>query len=76
VERQDAALACIFGRTATCACRLRCVGWSDDQAGLTGDVRLRISSSVSFRSAVAGFRFSAEVIVVAVRWCLRYGLVP
>jgi hypothetical protein len=26
------------------------------------------------RSAFAGFRFSAEAIVVAVRWYLRYGL--
>jgi IS6 family transposase len=26
------------------------------------------------RSAFAGFRFPAEVITVAVRWCLRYGL--
>ena len=26
------------------------------------------------RSAFAGFRFPAEVIVVAVRWYLRYGL--
>jgi transposase-like protein len=26
------------------------------------------------RSAVAGFRFPPEVIMVAVRWYLRYGL--
>jgi transposase-like protein len=26
------------------------------------------------KSAFAGFRFPAEVIVVAVRWYLRYGL--
>ncbi len=26
------------------------------------------------RSAFAGFRFPTEVITVAVRWCLRYGL--
>jgi hypothetical protein len=26
------------------------------------------------RSAFAGFRFPPEVITVAVRWCLRYGL--
>src|SRR2546421_9819730 len=26
------------------------------------------------RSAFAGFRFPAEVIVIAVRWCLRYHL--
>ena len=26
------------------------------------------------RSALAGFRFPPEVISIAVRWCLRYGL--
>jgi transposase-like protein len=26
------------------------------------------------RSAFAGFRFPPEVIVMAVRWCLRFGL--
>jgi transposase, IS6 family len=33
----------------------------------------RCESPVS-RSALAGFRFPAEVIVVAVRWYLRFGL--
>ena len=35
-------------------------------------VRSRLWSPA--RSAFAGFRFPAEVIVVAVRWYLRYGL--
>ncbi len=34
----------------------------------------RPRSSVPLGSAFAGFRFPAEVIVVAVRWYLRYGL--
>ena len=33
----------------------------------------RCAAPVS-RSAFAGFRFPGEVIVVAVRWYLRYGL--
>src|SRR5205809_3164955 len=35
---------------------------------------IRRSPSLTPRSAFAGFRFPAEVIVVAVRWYLRYGL--
>jgi transposase-like protein len=35
---------------------------------------LRSRNSSTPRSAFAGFRFPAEVIVVAVRWYLRYGL--
>jgi transposase-like protein len=31
-------------------------------------------SRIAPRSAFAGFRFPPEVIVVAVRWYLRYGL--
>ncbi|MCA1835733.1 MAG: IS6 family transposase, partial [Actinobacteria bacterium] len=31
-------------------------------------------SGVSSRSSFAGFRFPPEVILVAVRWYLRYGL--
>ena len=44
--------------------------------GHDGSVRLstRRRESPGPRSAFAGFRFPAEVIVVAVRWCLRYGL--
>jgi transposase-like protein len=33
-----------------------------------------VSRPVGARSALAGFRFPAEVIVVAVRWYLRYRL--
>jgi len=36
--------------------------------------RLRAARSQVDRSAFAGFRFPAEVITVAVRWYLRYGL--
>jgi transposase-like protein len=32
--------------------------------------------SVPPRSTFAGFRFPPEVIVVAVRWYLRFGLMP
>src|SRR5262245_47006237 len=35
---------------------------------------IRRSPSLPPRSAFAGFRFPAEVIVVAVRWYLRYNL--
>jgi transposase, IS6 family len=36
--------------------------------------RLRAARPQVDRSAFAGFRFPAEVITVAVRWYLRYGL--
>jgi IS6 family transposase len=45
--------------------------------GLTeeaGRVRSRAARPPIERSAFAGFRFPAEVITVAVRWYLRYGL--
>jgi transposase-like protein len=35
---------------------------------------VRSSRCARPRSAFAGFRFPAEVIVVAVRWYMRYGL--
>jgi transposase-like protein len=35
---------------------------------------VRSCASLSSRSAFTGFRFPAEVIVLAVRWYLRYGL--
>jgi transposase-like protein len=44
------------------------------EAGLTGDVCRSSSPVLAPRSAFTGFRFPAEVIVVAVRWYLRYGL--
>ena len=36
--------------------------------------RLGAARSQADRSAFAGFRFPAEVITIAVRWYLRYGL--
>jgi transposase-like protein len=36
--------------------------------------RRRRTGSVSARSAFAGFQFPSEVITLAVRWYLRYGL--
>jgi IS6 family transposase len=36
--------------------------------------RLRAARPHAYRSAFAGFRFPPEVITVAVRWYLRYGL--
>jgi len=36
--------------------------------------RLRVVRPSTQRSAFAGFRFPPEVITVAVRWYLRYGL--
>jgi transposase-like protein len=46
-----------------------------DEAGCVG-VRLTVGRPVasSSRSAFVGFRFPPEVIVVAVRWYLRFGL--
>ena len=35
---------------------------------------VRSCASLSSRSAFTGFRFPTEVITVAVRWYLRYGL--
>ena len=34
----------------------------------------RVVPSLFYRSAFAGFRFPPEVILLAVRWYLRYGL--
>ena len=41
---------------------------------MTGEACCAVSSWSPPGSAFAGFRFPAEVIVVAVRWYLRYGL--
>ncbi len=41
---------------------------------MTGDAGCSVSPLGASQSAFAGFRFPAEVIVVAVRWYLRYGL--
>jgi hypothetical protein len=53
---------------------LRCEGTA--KAGDTGRVRIirRGRPSLPPPSAFAGFRFPPEVIVLAVRWCLRFGL--
>ena len=44
------------------------------EAGLTGEVVDPSRPWLPPKSAFTGFRFPAEVIVVAVRWYLRYGL--
>jgi transposase-like protein len=44
------------------------------EAGLTGEACCSSRPCSPPRSAFAGFRFPAEVIVVAIRWYLRYGL--
>jgi len=44
------------------------------QTGWCGDVIDSPASVLPPRSAFAGFRFPAEVIVVAVRWYLRFNL--
>ena len=41
---------------------------------MIGEVHAAFPSLVSPRSAFAGFRFPAEVIMVAILWYLRYGL--
>lgn len=43
-------------------------------ARLSGEAVSASSSPASTKVRVAGFRFSAELIVVAIRWYLRYGL--
>ena len=44
---------------------------ASEQAGLMRRRPVRVPAS---RSGFAGFRFPPEVIMVAVRWYLRYGL--
>ena len=44
------------------------------EAGLTGEACCAVSSLVACPVRVRRVRFPAEVIVVAVRWYLRYGL--
>jgi transposase-like protein len=52
------------------------VAWADGVIGQAEAVKRRpcLPASLPPRSAFAGFRFPPEVIVVAVRWYLRYGL--
>lgn len=46
----------------------------EDGLGQGGSMRRRQVQVPSPRSGFAGFRFPPEVILVAVRWYLRYGL--
>jgi transposase-like protein len=43
-------------------------------SGQVGLMRRRLARVPAARSGFAGFRFPPEVIMVAVRWYLRYGL--
>jgi hypothetical protein len=47
---------------------------ADHQVGQAGLMRRRPAPAPASRSSFAGFRFPPEVITVAVRWYLRYGL--
>jgi hypothetical protein len=44
------------------------------QNDAVGMKRLWVPRPIQPKSAFAGFRFPAEVILIAVRWYLRYGL--
>jgi IS6 family transposase len=50
------------------------VASTDDRFGQAGLMRRRPARLPVPRSGFAGFRFSPDVILVAVRWYLRYGL--
>jgi hypothetical protein len=50
------------------------VALTDDGLGQGGPMRRRSARVPAPRSAFAGFRFPPDVIMVAVRWYLRYGL--
>ena len=50
------------------------VALTDDVLGQAGLMRRRPAPAPASRSSFAGFRFSPEVIMLAVRWYLRYGL--
>ncbi len=50
------------------------VALTDDGLGQGGPMRRRSARVPAPRASFAGFRFSPEVIMVAVRWYLRYGL--
>jgi len=54
--------------------RLCCIGRSDGQAVLTGEVRCSVPFLASSSIRVRRVPLPAEVIVVAVRWYVRYGL--
>jgi IS6 family transposase len=50
------------------------VALTDDVLGQAGLMRCRPAPGPALRSSVAGFRFPLEVVMLAVRWYLRYGL--
>jgi hypothetical protein len=52
------------------------VALTDDGLGQGGPMRRRSARVPAPRSAFAGFRFPPDVIMVAVRGSLRYGLMP
>jgi hypothetical protein len=55
---------------------LALLGWARARSRLLGPVKLssRPHLWLPLKSVFAGFRFPAEVIMVGVRWYLRYGL--
>lgn len=59
-------------RLAWGGCRHSCVG--DHEVGQAGLMRRHPAPSTVPRSGFADFRFPPDVIMVAVRWYLRYGL--
>jgi Domain of unknown function (DUF4157) len=50
------------------------VASADHQLGQAGLMRRRPARVPAPRSGFAGFRFSPDVIMMAVRWYVRYGL--
>ena len=50
------------------------VALADDRSRQAGLMRRHDVQVSPHRSSFAGFRFPSEVIIVAVRWYLRYGL--
>ena len=60
--------------TPTRAIRTALLRCCDRASGETAGMRTRCPPAPDARSAFAGFRFPPEVIVLAVRWYLRFGL--
>ena len=82
-KRTATALAELFGTPVSAgtvaAMTTRAAGSLDGTVALTDDVLgqaglMRRRSAPASRSSFAGFRFPPEVIMLAVRWYLRYGL--
>jgi transposase-like protein len=46
----------------------------DAEVGQAVSIRRRLARVQMLRSGVVGFRFPPDVIMIAVRWYLRYGL--